>query len=77
MIIAELQQTLGVMYREVYKDEPLIRELILEMGWAIDRLLKKDEIVMFDEYESVREVIEQEMKWRQSDGTYRKSTLCL
>ena len=29
---------------------------------------------MFDEYESVREVIEQEMKWRQSDGTYRKST---
>lgn len=74
MIIAELQQTLGVMYREIYKDEPLIRELILEMGWAIDRLLKRDEIVMFDEYENVREVIEQEMKWRQSDGTYRKST---
>ena len=74
MIIAELQQTLGVMYREVYKDESLIRELILEMGWAIDRLLKKDEIVMFDEYENVREVIEQETKWRQSDGTYRKST---
>lgn len=74
MIIAELQQTLGVMYREVYKDESLIRELILEMGWAIDRLLKKDEIVMFDEYENVREVIEQEMKWRRSDGTYRKST---
>lgn len=74
MIIAELQQTLGVMYREVYKDEPLIRELILEMGWAIDRLLKKDEIVMFDEYENVREVIEQEMKWRQNDGNYRKST---
>ena len=74
MIIAELRQTLGVMYREIYKDEPLIRELILEMGWAIDRLLKKDEIVMFDEYENVREVIEQEMKWRQSDGTYRKST---
>ena len=74
MIIAELQQTLGVMYREVYKDEPLIRELILEMGWAIDRLLKRDEIVMFDEYENVREVIEQEMKWRQSDGNYRKST---
>lgn len=74
MIIAELQQTLGVMYREVYKDEPLIRELILEMGWAIDRLLKKDEIVMFDEYENVREVIEQEMKWRRSDGNYRKST---
>lgn len=74
MIIAELQQTLGVMYRKVYKDEPLIRELILEMGWAIDRLLKKDEIVMFDEYENVREVIEQEMKWRRSDGTYRKST---
>ena len=74
MIIADLQKTLGVMYREVYKDEPLIRELILEMGWAIDRLLKKDEIVMFDEYENVRELIEQEMKWRQSDGTYRKST---
>ena len=74
MIIAELQQTLGVMYREVYKDESLIRELILEMGWTIDRLLKKDEIVMFDEYENVREVIEQEMKWRQSDGNYRKST---
>lgn len=74
MIIAELQQTLGVMYREVYKDEPLIRELILEMGWAIDRLLKKDEIVMFNEYENVREVIEQEMKWRRSDGNYRKST---
>lgn len=74
MIIAELQQTLGVMYREIYKDEPLIRELILEMGWAIDRLLKRDEIVMFDEYENVREVIEQEMKWRQSDGAYRKST---
>lgn len=72
MIIAELQQTLGVMYREVYKDEPLIRELILEMGWAIDRLLKKDEIVMFDEYEKVREVIEQEMKWRDKDGNYRK-----
>lgn len=72
MIIAELQQTLGVMYREVYKDEPLIRELILEMGWAIDRLLKRDVIVMFDEYENVREAIEQEMKWRDKDGNYRK-----
>lgn len=72
MIIAELQQTLGVMYREIYKDEPLIRELILEMGWAIDRLLKKDEIVMFDEYENVREVIEKEMKWRDKDGNFRK-----
>lgn len=29
---------------------------------------------MFDEYENVREVIEQEMKWRQNDGNYRKST---
>lgn len=72
MIIAELQQTLGVMYREIYKDELLIRELILEMGWAIDRLLKKDEIVMFDKYENVRETIELEMKWRDKNGNYRK-----
>ena len=27
---------------------------------------------MFDEYENVREVIEQEMKWRDKDGNYRK-----
>ena len=44
------------------------------MGWAVDRLLKSEEIIFFDDYDNVKSKILDETKWRQSDGTYRKST---
>lgn len=44
MIIAELQTLLGDLYRNDYKDASNHSKSILEMGWAVDRLLKSEEI---------------------------------
>ncbi|MGG6828757.1 UNVERIFIED_CONTAM: hypothetical protein MX611_00835 [Staphylococcus haemolyticus] len=74
MIIAELQTLLGDLYRNDYKDDPIIQKSILEMGWAVDRLLKSEEITFFDDYDNVKSKILDETKWRCSDGAYRKST---
>ncbi|MCG1121092.1 hypothetical protein K4T14_08540 [Staphylococcus epidermidis] len=73
MKVYEYQQLLGFMYREDYKEDPTIAKILIESGWAINRLLDAGTIKPFDDYESVKELIMNETKWRQPDGTYRRT----
>ena len=73
MKLVEYQKLLGVMYREDYQNDPLIAKTLIESGWAVKRLLENKTISPFDEYEKVQELIMNETKWRQPDGTYRRT----
>ena len=55
MKVYEYQQLLGFMYREDYKEDPIIAKILIESGWAINRLLDAGTIKPFDDYESVKE----------------------
>ncbi len=74
MTVIEYKKLLGKMYRQDYSNDQLIGTLLIEVGRAINRLLKEKKISPFDDYEKVKDIIEKDTKWRQSDGTYRKST---
>lgn len=73
MKVYEYQQLLGFMYREDYKEDPIIAKILIESGWAVKRLLDTGVIKPFDDYEKVKELIMNETKWRQPDGTYRRT----
>ncbi|MCG2362368.1 hypothetical protein K4Q22_10230 [Staphylococcus epidermidis] len=73
MKIYEYQQLLGFLYREDYKKDPIIAKILIENGWAVKRLLDTGDIKPFDDYEKVKELIMNETKWRQPDGTYRRT----
>lgn len=72
MKVYEYQKLLGVLYREDYKEDPIIAKILIESGWAINRLLDAGTIKPFDDYKSVKELIMNETKWRQPDGAYRR-----
>lgn len=72
MKVYEYQNLLGVLYREEYKNDPVIAKVLIEVGWAINRLLDAGTIKPFDDYEEVKELIMNETKWRQPDGAYRR-----
>lgn len=74
MTVIEYKKLLGTMYRQDYSNDQLIGTLLIEVGRAINRLLEEKKISPFDDYEKVLNIIEKDTKWRQSDGTYRKST---
>ena len=51
MKVYEYQQLLGFMYREDYKEDPIIAKILIESGWAVKRLLDTGTIKPFDDYE--------------------------
>ena len=73
MTVFEYQNLLGAMYREDYRDDLLIAQLLIEVGWAVKRLLSNGTISPFDSYENVRELIMDETKWRDENGIYQRS----
>lgn len=72
MTVFEYQKLLGTMYREDYRDDLLIAQLLIEVGWAVKRLLNNGIISPFDSYENVRELIMDETKWRDENGIYQR-----
>ena len=44
MKVVEYQKLLGVMYREDYQNDPLIAKTLIESGWAVKRLFRKEEL---------------------------------
>ncbi|MGX0035744.1 hypothetical protein ACUW9N_000890 [Staphylococcus auricularis] len=73
MTVFEYQKLLGTMYRADYRDDLLIAQLLIEVGWAVKRLLNNGTISPFDSYENVRELIMDETKWRDENGIYQRS----
>ncbi|PTH23491.1 hypothetical protein [Staphylococcus auricularis] len=72
MTVFEYQKLLGTMYRKDYRDDLLIARLLIEVGWAVKRLLNNGTISPFDSYENVRELIMDETKWRDENGIYQR-----
>jgi hypothetical protein len=62
MSIAELQQLLGRLYRDTYKGNKAIQLCILELGYAVQRLLENGLITPFDDYEENKQIIFDEYK---------------
>ncbi|AKS69275.1 hypothetical protein NP71_06800 [Staphylococcus schleiferi] len=65
MTILELQNLLGYLYREVYKGDTLIQINLVQMGWAIDRLLESGCITPFHDYDEVSRLIYDEIDFKQ------------
>lgn len=63
MTVQEYQNLLGVLYREDYKNDPVIAKVLIEVGWAVKRLLDDGVIFPFDEYEKVKSKIDDEVEW--------------
>ncbi|MDW4340991.1 hypothetical protein QI204_03405 [Staphylococcus saprophyticus] len=63
MTIGQFQQLLGYLFRETYKGDTLIQANILELGWAVERLLKNGRITVYDDYEDNKQLIFDEMGW--------------
>lgn len=63
MTIGQFQQLLGYLFRETYKGDTLIQANILELGWAVERLLKNGRITAYDDYEDNKQLIFDEMEW--------------
>lgn len=57
MSIAEFQQLLGRLYRDTYKGNAAIQLCILELGYAVQRLLENGLITPFDDYEENKQII--------------------
>ncbi|PTK25015.1 hypothetical protein BUZ54_07565 [Staphylococcus hominis] len=73
MTVIEYKKLLGTMYGQDYSNDQLIGTLLIEVGRAINRLLEEKKISPFDDYEKVLNIIENDTKWRQSDGTFRRT----
>lgn len=65
MTIGEMQDFLGHLYRDVYKHDTLMQPLLVQMGWAIERLLVRGDITLFDDYDRVSKLIFDEIDFNQ------------
>lgn len=65
MTIGEMQDFLGNLYRDTYKGDTLIQINLVQMGWAIERLLNRGEITLFDDYDKVSHIILDEIDFTQ------------
>ncbi|WP_274311830.1 hypothetical protein [Staphylococcus hyicus] len=65
MTIGEMQDFLGNLYRDTYKGDTLIQINLVQMGWAIERLLDRGQITLFDDYDKVSQIIFDEIDFTQ------------
>ncbi|PTG98977.1 hypothetical protein [Staphylococcus chromogenes] len=65
MTIGEMQDFLGDLYRDTYKGDTLIQINLVQMGWAIERLLDRGQITLFDDYDKVSHIVFDEINFTQ------------
>ncbi|UOC12418.1 hypothetical protein [Staphylococcus agnetis] len=65
MTVGEMQDFLGDLYRGTYKGDTLIQINLIQMGWAIERLLDRGQITPFDDYDKVSHFIFDEIDFTQ------------
>ncbi|MBA8761738.1 hypothetical protein [Staphylococcus coagulans] len=65
MTIGEMQDFLGGLYRDTYKGDTLIQINLVQMGWAIERLLARGRITPFHDYDEVSHLIFDEIDFKQ------------
>ncbi|MDW8564679.1 hypothetical protein [Staphylococcus shinii] len=62
MNIIQFQELLGMLFRTTYKGDTAIQLNLLELGRAVERLLKNRLISPFDDYEENKQKIFDEMR---------------
>ena len=62
MSIGQFQTLLGYLYRETYKGDKDVQLCLLELGYAINRLLENGRLTPFNEYDENKEMIFNEYK---------------
>ncbi|NJI03094.1 hypothetical protein [Staphylococcus agnetis] len=65
MTVGEMQDFLGDLYRGTYKGDTLIQINLIQMGWAIERLLDRGQITPFEDYDKVSHFIFDEIDFTQ------------
>ncbi|EGQ3813648.1 hypothetical protein HDO34_002471 [Staphylococcus pseudintermedius] len=65
MTVLEMKEFLGDLYRSTYKGDTLIQINLVQMGWAIERLLVSGRINPFDDYDEVSRLIYDEIDFKQ------------
>ncbi|PTH38572.1 hypothetical protein [Staphylococcus agnetis] len=65
MTLGEMQDFLGDLYRKTYNGDALIQINLVQMGWAIERLLDRGQITLFDDYDKVSHIIFDEIDFTQ------------
>ena len=55
MSIGQFQTLLGYLYRETYKGDKDVQLCLLELGYAINRLLENGRLTPFNEYDENKE----------------------
>ena len=62
MSIGQFQTLLGYLYRATYKGDKDVQLCLLELGYAINRLLENGRLTPFNEYDENKEMIFNEYK---------------
>ena len=65
MSILEFQGLLRLLYTEDYQEDNFMRLKILQLGWAVERLLERNEVSLFDDYDEKSKLIYQEADMEQ------------
>ena len=65
MNILEFKELLKLLYTEDYKDDNFMRLKMLQLGWAVERLLERNELSLFDDYDEKSKLIYQEADMEQ------------
>ncbi|GEQ01955.1 MULTISPECIES: hypothetical protein [Staphylococcus] len=62
MKIAEFQQLLGYLFRTTYKGDTDVQTCLLELGYAVKRLLENGRLTPFDDYDENKQMIFKEYR---------------
>lgn len=65
MSILEFQELLRLLYTEDYQEDNFMRLKILQLGWAVERLLVRNDLSLFDDYDEKSKLIYQEADMEQ------------
>ena len=65
MSILEFQELLRLLYTEDYQEDNFMRLKMLQLGWAVERLLERNEVSLFDDYDEKSKLIYQEADMEQ------------
>lgn len=65
MSILEFQELLRLLYTEDYREDNFMRLKMLQLGWAVERLLERNELSLFDDYDEKSKLIYQEADMEQ------------
>ncbi|MDW4078310.1 hypothetical protein QI263_11805 [Staphylococcus saprophyticus] len=68
MTIGQFQQLLGYLYRTTYKGDTDVQACLLELGYAIKRLLENERLTPFDDYDENKEMIFKEYRGVNTNG---------